>query len=278
MPALAGLDGVVLAAIADPSPERRARIGGVAAGDPIEFADAVELASTGTIDAAIVASPADRHLADASALTAAGIACLVEKPPARDLAGAEALAQLTPAPWVGFNRRFTHGARLLEAVPPGGPIELDLELRYRRASWGAVTAGDPVVLDLVPHLVDLTLLLSGSPEAGLRSVQLEHERAEIELETGRGTARISCASDRSHRERVAVRARGRRVAASAEGGLRAAITGRLPGREHPLVASLRAELRAFVASSRGGDPGLLATADDGVKTMRIIDSLRSHAA
>ena len=102
--------------------------------------------------------------------------------------------------------------------------------------------------------------------------------AEIELETGRGSARISCASDRAHRERVLVRARGRRVVASAEGGAAALLTSRLPWREHPLVASLRAQLVAFVAATRGEDPGLLATAADGVATMRVIDAVREHAA
>lgn len=278
LPALATLDDVVLTAVADPKAERRARIAEHSAADPFQFSGAAELAGSGAADAVVLASPVAQHLADAVALTSAGISCLVEKPPAPDLAGTEALARLSPSPWIGFNRRFTHGARLIGDVPGDGPIELDLELNYRRASWGAVSVGDPVILDLAPHLVDLTLLLSGSPEAGIRSVAIDHERAEIELETGRGSARISCASDRPHRERIVVRARGRRVAASAEGGASALITSRLPWRDHPLVASLRAQLAAFASATRGGDSGLLATAADGVATMRVIDAVREHAA
>ncbi len=278
LPALATLGDVTLAAVADPSAERRVRIAELSSAAPRQFSGAAELAASGTVDAAVLASPVEHHLADAVTLTSAGIACLVEKPPAADLAGAEALARLDPSPWIGFNRRFTHGAKLIGGVPAEGPIELDLALRYRRASWGAVSVGDPVILDLAPHLIDLALLLSGTGEAGIRSVHLEHDRAELELETGRGSVRISCACDRPHHERVVVRARGRRVVASSEGGPAALITSRLPWREHPLVASLRAQLAAFAAATRGQDPGLLASAADGVRTMRVIEAVREHAA
>jgi len=278
LPALAGLSEFTVTAVADPAANRRERIAALAPGAPAQFGDAGALAASGEVDAAVVASPAEYHVADAAALTSAGIPCLIEKPPAPELVGAEILAQLTPAPWIGFNRRFTHGAKVIGSVPPEGPIELKLDLRYRRASWASVQVGDPVVLDLAPHLVDLTLLLSGSPEAGVRAARLGHERAEIELETGRGIAHISCASDRAHRERVIVRAEDRRVAVSADGGPLGLITSRLPGREHPLVRSLRAQLEAFAAAVRGGDPGLLATAEDGVRTMRVIAMARELAA
>ena len=58
--------------------------------------------------------------------------------------------------------------------------------------------------------------------------------------------RISCANDRPYRELVEVReAGGATVARSAAGGAVGLIAGRLPGREHPLVASLRAQLGRF---------------------------------
>jgi predicted dehydrogenase len=278
LPALAGLDDVVLAAVADPSAERRTRVAALAPGDPAQFDDAAQLAAAGIADAVVVATPAKSHVADATCLTEAGIAVLVEKPPAPDLVGAEGLSRLAPAPWIGFNRRFTHGARLLDSAPAEGPVDLDLELRYRRASWGAVAVGDPVILDLAPHLVDLALLLTDSPDAHVRAVRLGHERAEIELETARGSARIHCACDRAHRERVVVRVGGRSIASSAEGGAIGLFTSRLPGREHPLVASLRAQLAAFVQAARGGTGGLLATAEDGVRTMHVIDAAREAAA
>jgi predicted dehydrogenase len=272
LPAIARLDGVEIAAVADPDPKRARHIAELASGDPVEFDGAAALAAAGLVDAAIVASPVASHVADAMVLTAVGIPCLVEKPPAGDAAGAQALADLTPAPWIGFNRRFTHGAKLIHVIPAEGELELDLELRYRRASWGAVEVGDPAILDLAPHLVDLALLLTGSTEARVRASGLEHDRAALELETARGIARISCATDLPHHERVVVRAGGRTVASSRDGGMIAAFTTRLPWREHPLVVSLRAQLEAFASAAAGGDGGLLATAADGVATMRVIEA------
>jgi predicted dehydrogenase len=278
LPALAALDGVALVAVADPSADRRERVAALAPGEPAQFDSSAQLAAAGVVDAVVVATPAESHLAEATRLTERGIAVLVEKPPAPDLAGAVALSQLAPAPWIGFNRRFTHGARLLADVPADGPVDLELELRYRRASWGAIAVGDPAVLDLGPHLVDLALLLTDSREARVRGARLGHERVEIELETARGSAQIRCASDRAHHERVVVRVGGRSVAASGDGGTIGMFASRLPGREHPLVASLRAQLAAFAQAVEGGDGGLLATAEDGVRAMRVIDAAREVAA
>jgi predicted dehydrogenase len=278
LPALAGLDNVILEAVVDPKSERRSRISALASSAPGEFQNVAELAKAGAIDAAIIASPVGSHLADARTLAAAGIPCLVEKPPAVDEYSAQALARLTPAPAIGFNRRFTHGAKLVGSVPDDGPVELELEIRYRRASWGAVAVGDAAVLDLAPHLVDLALLLTGAAEADVVEARLDQERARIELETERGRVRIRCATDRAHRERIAVRVGGRTVATSSEGGAVGLVTSRLPGSEHPLVASLRAQLAAFAGSVRGEDRGLLADAEDGVRTMRVIDAARAVAA
>ena len=73
-----------------------------------------------------------------SAAATAGVAVLVEKPPALDAAGAAALAALTPPPWVGFNRRYDPGAqRVRAAIPAEGDVDLRLEISYRRRSWRA---------------------------------------------------------------------------------------------------------------------------------------------
>ena len=59
------------------------------------------------------------------------------------------------------------------------------------------------------------------------------------------------------------------------GGPVAALTSRLPGRAHPLVESLRDQLAAFARAVRGGSPGLLASAADGARVMRLIDEART---
>ena len=58
----------------------------------------------------------------------------------------------------------------------------------------------------------------------------------------------------------------------------AAITSRLPGRAHPLVESLRDQLAPFAYAIRGAGPGLLASAEDGARVMRVIDEARLVAA
>ena len=278
VPAIAATDGVELVAVADPRSDRRDLLANLAAvhrggTSAATFASAAELLAAGPVDALIVASPSAQHLGHARLASEAGIACLVEKPPAPDLAGAERLAELEHPPWIGFNRRFHHGAALLGEMPAEGPLELLLELHYRRASWRAVSIRDDAMLDLAPHLVDLALLLAGTQTASVRAATLASERVELELDTGRGPARIRCATDRAHRELVvARRPGGARIAASRAGGfLRGAMT-RIPAVAHPLIASLRAQVAAFAGAARGTDGGLLATAEDGVRAMRVIEA------
>jgi predicted dehydrogenase len=280
-PAVAQLEGVIVSALADPEAERRARVASLieAPTAPRIFATAAELVGSGAVDAVVIASPAAEHVWQAELAARASIPSLIEKPPAPGLAGAERIAALEPAPWIGFNRRFHHGPRLLEAIPADGALDLRLEIGYRRASWRPLTPGDDAVLDLAPHLVDLALLLSGSATARVRSAELSPERAKIELETERGLASIRCATDRPHRELVEARgAGGGLLARSAAGGPWAAIAGRLPGRSHPLVGSLRDQLAAFAKAAAGGAAATLASAADGVRVMRVIEESRRVAA
>ena len=281
LPALAGLDQVQLVAVADPVVGRRDRIAAHAAlrVRPRAHGTVAELLAAGEVDALVIASPAGEHLQQAELAAAAGLPALVEKPPAPALDEAERLAALSPAPWIGFNRRFQHGAPLLGRLPAKGPLELELELDYRRRSWRPLVVNEEVLTDVAPHLVDLALVLSGVEGARVSSARISHDRAHLELDTGRGRARIRCASDRPHRERVQVRGEGgRRLATIGSGGPVAALTSRLPGRAHPLVQSLRDQLGAFASAIRGGSPGLLASAADGARVMRVIDEARRVAA
>jgi predicted dehydrogenase len=276
VPAIAACPEAELVAVADPVAPRRDALAERAGGGA--FAAAGELLTQTTLDAVIVASPVADHLEHARLVAAAGLPCLIEKPPAADAAGAVAIAALEPTPWIGFNRRFQQGVELVERVPADGPLELELELRYRRDSWRAHGVRDDALLDLGPHLADLALLLGGAP-ARVVAADSAPERARIELETPRGAATIRCATDRAHFERVAVgRPGGPTLAAStSDGPLRGALA-RLRRAPHPLVASLGRQLDAFVACVRGEDPGLLASAADGVRAMELIDAASALAA
>jgi len=278
--------GVRIVAVADPHPARResvARLAGATSAHP----DAAALLTAGEVDAIVLASPADRHLPDAEQAVAAGVAVLVEKPPAPDLAGTRALAALEGTVHVGFNRRFDRDvAALRSRLPVGEPLDLRLRLAYRRASWGAHAVRDDVVLDLVPHLVDRARWLLGG-EVRTVAAHLGPDRATLTLGLDRGRAVAEAAADQVHEEVVEVRdARGALVATHRRGGPVAAVTDRaraavagLRGTPapHPLAASLAAQLEAFAGAVRGRPPGELATAADGVAAMAVVDAARASA-
>jgi myo-inositol 2-dehydrogenase / D-chiro-inositol 1-dehydrogenase len=275
LPAVRGIPGIELAALADPDLERAKR--SAKATEAVAFADATELIAAARVDALVVATPADLHEEIARLASRAGLPSLIEKPPAPNLAGAVALAALDPAPAIGFNRRFMQGRELLPLVPTDGWLELELGMRFRRAGWGAHLSRDEALIDAGTHLIDLACFLTGSSPIAVRNATVEAERAGLELELGRARARIHCATDRAYAEHVEVRDRsGRLVATSRTGGLRAA-AGRLRGGEDPLVGSLRRQLTRFAAKARGGDAGSLADASAGVAAMAVVEAARRSA-
>jgi len=282
VPALRRLEGIEIAAVADPSVERRRTVAALAVDSaPVrEYRGAEELIRAGGVDGVVVASPPECHVADAELASAAELPCLVEKPPAPHAAGASRLAALRPAPWIGFNRRFMHAAAL--AALPGAAAELELEIRYRRRSWRAHEVRDDALLDLGPHLVDLALVGLQASEASVQAASSSPERAELVLAAGERRARIRCATDRPYAERLTARdAEGGVLASSHRGGaLRNALL-RMPGAEHPLLSSLRDQVVAFAAVVAGRPaamPAMLATAADGARTMRLIDAALHTAA
>jgi len=294
IPAALSAEGIAVAGFADPNAERRgecaalwARGGGEEAP---AFASAAELLAEVPIDLLVVAAPAAHHVALAEEAARSGVRSLVEKPPAPDVVAAQRLAALDPQPFVAFNRRFLQGTELGAAVPAGGWLELDLELRFRRGDWGAHQADDEALLDAGLHLIDLACHLSGATPIAVRGAQIEPERASLELELARGRARIVCATDRGHREVVAIRDRsGKLLASSSWGGLRTRLSS-LIGRPDPLVLSLQRQLETIRAVGvspveppqsflqRGHPHGPLATAQDGIAAMAVVEAARRSAA
>jgi predicted dehydrogenase len=264
LPAFALARGIDLVAVAEPDPGRRA-LAGVAG-----YASTADLLASERLDALVLASPAAAHVADARLAAAAGVATLVEKPPAPDAAGAESLTRLEPTPWIGFNRRFEPALQALRGrVPASGTLSLDLRLRVRPSSWRPYVVVDDVLLDLGPHLVDLALWLSGERIAGVRGrLGARDAHLSLELADGRGRAEIRCARGRSYAERIEIAGVGRYRAGGASGLLRR-------GR-HPLVESLARQLEAFARAARGRDELDLATAADGLAVMAVLDEARAR--
>jgi predicted dehydrogenase len=279
VPAALGVDGVEIAGLADPDEGRRrqslelcTRDGGEVAA----FASVEELLRSTPLDLLVVAAPAAHHHALAEEAAATGVRSLVEKPPAPDLAEARALAELDPQPLLAFNRRFLQGAELLPAIPKEGWVELDFELRFRREAWGAHEAHDEALLDAGVHLIDLACFLTGSAPIAVRRAEIDKEHASLEMELGRGRARIRCATDRGHREEVSVRDRSGKVLGHTRwGGIRTRI-GRVLGQPDPLLLSLTRQLEALrdLAPRRSGQ---LASSTDGVAAMAVVEAARRSA-
>lgn len=272
LPALARAGNARLAAVADPDPGRR-RLGG----DRVPgFPAIAPLLASGTVDAVIVATPSGAHLAQAECVAAAGLPALVEKPPAADAREGRRLAALTPAPWIGFNRRFVPGVARLAGIA-GAPCALDLRMTYRRRAWRPLCADDDALLDLGCHLVDLARWLSGQEVTTVTARHVGPAAAAFELGLQRGRASVSCAVDRPYRERLELAGPRERFDS---GGVLALARGRVSRRRHesPLVGSLTAQVQAFARAVRGGDPGPLAGAADGAAAMTVLDAVRRSAA
>jgi predicted dehydrogenase len=278
VPALAGLPGVELVAVADPDEGRRAAVGTDLPG----YRDAGELVAAEALDGLVIASPVAAHLTDAEAAAAASLVALVEKPPAPDAAGATALAALDPAPVIGFNRRFDVAALAARAtVDPSAPVELDLVLRYRRTGWAPVSVHDDALLDLGPHLVDWARWISHREVTSVERAELSATRAVVELTLAGagGRARLEASADQPHTESIEVRQGGTLVSSHQVGGTVDGLKAKLlrSGRPDLLVTTLRGELAAYVALLRTGDRGALATPADGVAAMTVIDAARDAA-
>lgn len=281
LPALNAAGGIHLVGLAEPDPTRRERVAALAGGVPA-FPEAAALLAAMPVDGLVLATPASAHLADARTAAAAGVRVLIEKPPAVDRLQAAELAALTPTPWIGFNRRFDSGIEALRAATPAGEeVGVFLELEYRRHGWGAHAVTDDALLDLGPHLVDLARWIARTEITDVRRAVVSPQRAEFDLALGAARARIRCATNRPHRERVEVRhRRGGVLGRHHHGGLLAAVRGRLVPRPrpHPLVASLTAQLEAFARAVRGGAEPTLGRAGDGLAVMATIDAVRVCAA
>ena len=270
VPAFARAHGVQLAAVVDVEPERcRAVAPGVAA-----FADVGELVASGEVDAVVVATPVGAHVEVAVEAADAGLATLVEKPPARSASEAVQLLELQPAPFVAFNRRFEPGLLSIREQIPPGPVELRLRF-HRRGSWGSHGGEDPLLLDVGPHALDLVRWLARAEPTRIRALELAHGASiEVELAEARGTASVEIRTNSPFLESVEVLAAGRRVARHRAGGALAGVLARVtPGTESPLVASLAGQLEVFAGDRHG-----LASAEDGVAVMAAVDAARTSAA
>lgn len=271
LPALRGIDALELVGLADPDPARRGGLGAAPGYSSVE-----DMLGDTAPDIFVVASPPECHLGHAELGVAAGALTLVEKPPAPGVSDSRRLAALSPAPWVGFNRRFSHLPRL-ERARSREDLLIELRISYRRASWRAHEVRDEAWRDLGPHLVDLALTIGGSLR-GVLAADLSTDRAVVKLELERGQAVVVCEANRPWREIMEVRScDGALLVRSEMGGAIAGVAARLRRRPHPLVSSLARQLEELARVARGADAGPLASAADGLAAMDVIEAVESAA-
>ena len=272
IPALRALDSAELVAVAD---VRQTRCASVAPGVPA-YPDAAALVADANVELVVVATPPNAHLEAASAAAAAGVAALVEKPPAESLADAAALASLVPRPWLGLNRRFDPGVDRLRQRVAGFhlPLDVSLEMSTRPSEWGAVTAPPGPLLDLGAHLADLVIWVTGRECVAVRAHRIDDAVARFEILLDGGRVLVTGSHESGWRESVVVRdATGARAKLTRGGRARRVALTLLSGRRSPLVATLAAQLAAACAAVRTGVVDEhLATADHGLVIMGILDA------
>jgi predicted dehydrogenase len=267
--------GVDLVAIADPVLERCRQVAPAALACP----DVDVLLDDGNVEAIVIASPAEHHVAQTRAACARGVPVLVEKPPAPDLAGARDLVgTAVGGPWLGLNRRFEPGiARLRSRIDGREVVSVQTLFHARSSDWDAHVVADDALLDLGPHCIDLVRWLSGAEVRRVRAAPLSAAGGRLELDLDRSVASVEVSHRAAYREAVeVVLADGRRLGWARPGGHATRLLARRRGGD-PLVRSLARQLEAFAAVVGGGEPGALASAADGTALMSAIAAARASA-
>ncbi|MDX2017072.1 MAG: Gfo/Idh/MocA family oxidoreductase [Planctomycetota bacterium] len=155
-----------LVGVVDANPARRQEIA-----DKFEtraFGDVQELIAAG-VQAVSIAVPTSYHFAAAEPLLKAGIACLIEKPLAGDVATARKLKDLAESTrsclMVGHIERFNPIMRAMQKATASGPPIVPRFIEVHRVSpmtFRSVDVG--VVLDMMIHDLDVVLMLMGGQE------------------------------------------------------------------------------------------------------------------
>ncbi len=175
--ALAGIDGVALAGVADLD-ESAARAAAERYGAPAWSTDAAALIDRLLPDGVIVATASPSHVALATRALAAGASVLVEKPVAMTAADAvRLLAAEAASPGFGLPGhvlRFSAPHRtLVEIVRSGaiGDILAVVSRRHRDDSHAVrYTDVDPVLMTMI-HDIDLAIWITGAAAAGVYAVR-----------------------------------------------------------------------------------------------------------
>lgn len=312
--ALRAADGVRLAALADPDPQRLHEAAQQAPA-AVPYASAEALLEKSGVEAVVIAAPPAQHAPLAVAAFAAGKHVYVEKPLAAGLGDAEAIRAAQRAAgtvgMVGFSYRFHPLHRAAKARLAAGALGEVVAARsvFSAAAraipdWKARRAsGGGVLLDLASHHIDLVRFLfeqevaevsatvtSGHSEGDTAALQLRLESGlpvqtlvsmrsvtEDRVEVYGEAGRLSY--DRQRSVELDVQAPGltygRRGQLQRTLGTVARAARRLP--RVPQDPSFRAAFEAFARAARGG-PHEGADLDDGLRSLAVVLAAEASAA
>jgi len=268
----AALDGVTLAGVFDPHPDRAAALASRHGGRPFASLDEL-LAET---DLVSIASPASAHAKGVLAALAAGRHVYVEKPVATDLADADAILGLAARQGrvvaCGFLERATFRDMGLFAIRER-PIRLEAS---RLGPPSPRNLDVSVVVDLMIHDLDLALAITDAEPlaveaegAAVANALFDEADAEVTFDDGFTAifraSRIAGARERSMRlvypsGEIAVDFLARTFTNTTGHPLAPVFEGADP---------LGASLAAFIAAVRGEAPSPLANALDGAKALDL---------
>jgi predicted dehydrogenase len=204
--ALGAESGVRLSAIVEPDEARAQALAGELPGQPatdvpVRFFSSVEAMLAAVergelrVDAASVCVPTSAHGAVASALLAAGVHVLVEKPIAGTLEEADRLIELAAEHGrvlqVGHLERF-NPAVLALAPLMRGPMFFEA---HRLSIFSPRSLDVDVVLDLMIHDLDIVLTLVQSPVEEVRAVGLPILSAKTDIANVRVQFRSGCVAN-----------------------------------------------------------------------------------
>lgn len=170
---LRSLEGVRLAAVADPGGDPHGVAGDLPVGRGVE-----DLVAAG-VDYVVVATPTRLHEQIALQLADAGVHALVEKPVAQDVAAArrmsEAFERAGLVGAVGHIERYNPALRALRARLDAGELGDVYQIVTRRQGpFPARIADVGVVMDLATHDIDLTSWIAGGVDFASVSAHTAH--------------------------------------------------------------------------------------------------------
>ena len=158
--------GCHLVGVVDASKERR---GAIADKFDTRALESVEQLIDAGVDAVSIAVPTIYHWAAAEPLLKAGVACLVEKPLAKDVESALAIKELAEKTgsvlMVGHIERFNPVIRAFQRATEGGLPVVPRYIEVHRVSPMTFRSVDiSVVMDMMIHDIDVLLMLMGGRE------------------------------------------------------------------------------------------------------------------